>query len=107
MYEIPEVGIRCAIRDFDYPLSDSSIGYKNDDGYCYVVCTENEVTLYTWQDFLDLCNGYEDLATQLFNLCNWQHPETLIDEWRNENWKENYDTLTEDEYNRMFPNIEE
>lgn len=35
---------------------------------------------YTHNDFLTLCGGKEDLAAQLFDSVNWQHPEVVIDE---------------------------
>lgn len=34
----------------------------------------------TKQDFLDLVNGDEVAARNLFDCCEWQHPATLIDE---------------------------
>lgn len=35
---------------------------------------------YTHNDFLVLCGGKEDLAAQLFDSVDWQHPEVVIDE---------------------------
>ena len=35
---------------------------------------------YTGKDFVELCNGNEELAERLFHYCDWQHPTTAIDE---------------------------
>ena len=35
---------------------------------------------YTRNDFLALCNGDPQQAQALFNECEWQHPETILDE---------------------------
>jgi len=55
---------------------------------------------YTYQDFVNLAkehfeelgvNGIpEILAEVLFEFCDWQHPETLLDEWDNMGEFENY-----------------
>lgn len=39
---------------------------------------------YTGADFLRLAKGNAETALALFGLCEWQHPETLIDEDRDE-----------------------
>ena len=36
--------------------------------------------IYTHQDFINLCKGNEAYARQVRFLCDWQHPETIIDE---------------------------
>ena len=36
---------------------------------------------YTRQDLIDLCNGNEDIASDLFDHLDWMYPETLWDEW--------------------------
>ena len=36
---------------------------------------------YTRQDFVELCDGNEGLARELYDHVDWQHPETLLDEW--------------------------
>lgn len=38
-------------------------------------------TTYTKEDFLNLCDGNEELARELFDWCWWQCPETLLNEW--------------------------
>jgi len=55
---------------------------------------------YSYQDFIDLANGtFENLgvngnaevfARLLFDSCEWQSPETLIDEWNNSDEFEDY-----------------
>lgn len=34
----------------------------------------------TKQKFIDLCNGDERAAEALFSACEWQFPETILDE---------------------------
>lgn len=36
---------------------------------------------YTRKDLIDLCNGNEDMAQDLFDHLDWMSPETLLDEW--------------------------
>lgn len=52
---------------------------------CYV--PELSDTVYSRNDFLRICNGQEDLAEQLFEGCDWQHPESLFEDWVvNDEW---------------------
>ncbi len=60
--------------------------YKNEETYrnhpdqvCYIA--ELSDTKYTRNDFLKLCDGNEAMAQELFDGCNWQHPEALLEEW--------------------------
>ena len=60
--------------------------YKNWDAYerglnevCYIPETSDNI--YTHQAFLDICNGQEEIAKELFDQVDWQHPETLFSEW--------------------------
>lgn len=39
---------------------------------------------YTREDLVNLCDGDERLAEELFNHLDWMAPETLIDEWERE-----------------------
>jgi hypothetical protein len=48
------------------------------DAVCYV--PELSDTTYTHQNFLDLMDGQEALARDLFDRVDWQHPETLLQE---------------------------
>ena len=52
--------------------------YNKKTGVCYV--PEAGDRQYTYQDFLEIAKGKEDLATIIFYLCEWQHPETIFDE---------------------------
>lgn len=68
----------CIVKDEDAFL-------HHPDKVCYV--PENSDAAYTRNDFLSLCNGQEEFAQQLFDSVNWQHPETLFDEWfREDEW---------------------
>lgn len=58
---------------------------KNEDAFLHrkdAVCYIPEFTdsKYTRQDFLDICNQQEDIATMCFYSVDWQHPETWLDE---------------------------
>ena len=70
--------------------------YKNSfDKVCYI--PELSDNVYTHQNFLDMCDDQEELASELFGAVDWQHPETLIEDWYvNGEW----DTCQE--CNRMF-----
>lgn len=43
--------------------------------------TREECDVFTRKDFLELCDGNEEKALDLFTGCNWQFPTTLLDEW--------------------------
>lgn len=49
------------------------------DAPCYVA--ELDDTVYTRRDFLELCNGQEEIADELFEELDWQSPCTLFNEW--------------------------
>lgn len=44
---------------------------------------ENSDEGYTGKMFLDLCGGNENIAQRLYDNCEWQAPETILDEWKN------------------------
>ena len=48
------------------------------DKVCYV--PELSDTAYTHQSFLDMMDGQEILAKDLFDRVDWQHPETLLED---------------------------
>ena len=48
------------------------------DKVCYV--PELSDSTYTRNDFLDMCNGQEEFAAMLFEMVDWQSPETLKNE---------------------------
>ena len=50
-------------------LSDYQIAYVSESG-----------TKYTKADFISMCYGDKISARELFCICEWQHPETLLDE---------------------------
>jgi len=59
--------------------------YKNYHAYennlnavCYI--PELSDCKYTHQDFLDMCDGQEVYAFELFDRVDWQSPETLLEE---------------------------
>lgn len=37
---------------------------------------------YTAKDILDICGGDEQMAHRVYQQCEWQHPETILDEIR-------------------------
>ena len=41
---------------------------------------ENSDDPYSKSDFIRICDGREELAYLLYDLCEWQAPETIIDE---------------------------
>jgi hypothetical protein len=55
---------------------------EHPDRVCYI--PELSDTKYSREDFLRMCNEQTDLAEELYEAVDWQHPETLLDEW----WKE-------------------
>ena len=56
--------------------------FKSKSGVCYVPELSNQK--YTYTDFLNLAQGNKKIANLLFNVVEWQHPETLLDEWDRE-----------------------
>lgn len=60
--------------------------FKDEDAYrnhkdqpCYAPETSDAV--YTGNDFLEMCNCQEEFADELFEEVDWQHPETLMEDW--------------------------
>lgn len=54
---------------------------------CYV--PEMSEAVYTAEDFFHLCNNQKEFADELFAACDWQHPESLLDEWKQSGeWEE-------------------
>lgn len=68
--------------------------YKNDRAFyegaaegapqevCYI--PELDDATYTYIDFLEMCDGQTNIAEELYEAVDWQHPETLLDEWFDE-----------------------
>lgn len=48
------------------------------DAVCYV--PELSDATYTAKDFLELCNGQQEFADELFDEVDWQHPESLLED---------------------------
>ena len=38
-------------------------------------------SVYTGNDFLELCNCQQEFADELFDGVDWQHPESLMEDW--------------------------
>ena len=53
--------------------------YGDGNEVCYV--PELSDAKYTRRDFEDMCGGNKSLAEELFVYVDWQHPESLLDEW--------------------------
>ena len=53
--------------------------YHESDVPCYV--PELSDTVYTREDFLRMCNDQDDIAEIVFGAVDWQHPETLLEDW--------------------------
>lgn len=72
---------------------------RDPDGVCYI--PENNEgdpdDCYTKNDFINLCDGDEIKAKIVFDLCSWEHPECILDQWDEEDeedlleLKERYD----------------
>lgn len=59
---------------------------EHPDRVCYV--PELSDSTYTREDFLNLCDGNVEMADELFDNCDWQHPESLVEDWVvNGEWK--------------------
>lgn len=66
--------------------------FATDNGYCFKdykafeskkgICYVPELTdhKYTYNDFLEIAKNNKELARTLFDLVDWQHPETLYNE---------------------------
>lgn len=66
--------------------------FKDEDAYrnrksepCYV--PELSDTVYTGEDFLRISHDQQEFADELFEGVDWQHPETLLEDWLcNDEW---------------------
>lgn len=56
--------------------------FQNQKGIVYIPEAEDQE--YTYEDFLDIAGGNVKLAHIIFQLCDWQHPETIVDELERE-----------------------
>tara|TARA_R100001244_G_scaffold60743_1_gene51005 strand:+ start:675 stop:914 length:240 start_codon:yes stop_codon:yes gene_type:complete len=60
----------------------SNKAFKSKKGVCYIAELSDQK--YTYNDFLNIAKGNKDLAQNLFDIVDWQHPETLLEEWGRE-----------------------
>ena len=79
----PETEDTEAVIDRDYYrqgwiFKDEEAFFHHPDKVCYVPELSDEG--YTRQNFLDMCNGQEEIAALLFDMVDWQNPETLLNE---------------------------
>lgn len=80
---IPETEDQEAVIDREYYrqgwiFKDEEAFLHHPERVCYV--PELSDAAYTRQDFLAMCNGQEELAEFLFEMVDWQSPETLKSE---------------------------
>ena len=61
-----------------YIFKDEEAYESGMDAVCYI--PELSDTFYTHRDFLDMMDGQEELAWDLFSSVDWQHPEALVEE---------------------------
>jgi tRNA(Ile)-lysidine synthase TilS/MesJ len=61
-----------------YIFKDEEAFHTDLNAVCYI--PELSDAAYTRQSFLDLMDGQEDLAGDLFDRVDWQHPESLLEE---------------------------
>lgn len=55
-----------------------TLAFESKTGICYVPeCGDSQ---YTYDDYLEIAKGNERLARIIFDLSEWQHPETIFDE---------------------------
>ena len=77
----------CYINEYGFDNSDENAGPLFEFEAKEYVASELEgnnyvaMTGYTRQDFIDICDGNETMARELFDHVDWQMPETLWNEW--------------------------
>lgn len=93
-----KVGFKNIGQGFGYKSDEAWVlGQKNrykDTYICYIpeYCyTDNSVkqidinSCYTVKDFKDLCHGTTYDPEDLFDSVDWQHPSSLLEEWKSYN----------------------
>lgn len=50
------------------------------DRICYIPEHDTFDEAYTYSDFLKMATGNQEIAAQIFEMVDWQHPTTLLDE---------------------------
>lgn len=59
--------------------------YHNPNDVCYI--PELSDTTYTGNEIRAICNNQEEFAEELFEHLDWQHPESLREDWFvNDEW---------------------
>jgi len=74
------------IPDIDLNQIDTECALSNED-------IENVIhNCYTGNDFVEECRSHEDLARELFDFVDWQHPniQDLLDGYDDEEFEERY-----------------
>lgn len=72
---VPEYGFENANENpFEFEIKECIASEITDNPYV-------AIQGYTRQDFIELCDGNEGLARELYDHVDWQHPETLWNEW--------------------------
>ena len=74
------------IPDIDLNQIDTECALSNED-------IENVIhNCYTGNDFVEECSGHEDLARELFDFVDWQHPniQDLLDGYDDEEFEGRY-----------------
>ena len=73
------IGIDKALYGQGHIFKDED-AYKNrKDETCYV--PELSDNQYSANDILGICGGRQDLADEMFAELDWQHPESLLEDW--------------------------
>lgn len=89
---ICKVNVNGEIIKLDRDLYGQGMVFKSWSAYkdrptepCYV--PELSDFVYIARDFLEICNNQKEFVDKLFEGCDWQHPESLQEEWmRNNEW---------------------
>lgn len=82
------------IPNFNSHMKDSK-AFDNKIGICYI--PESEDSAYTYAEFLEIAKGNILLAAMIFQICTWQHPETVFEEGIIEGeWSENGTIIPQD-----------
>lgn len=70
------------VREFygqGYIFKDEDAFYNRPDDPCYI--PELSDTIYTRNSILQECNNQTDLAEEVFEALDWQHVNTLLEDW--------------------------
>lgn len=99
-----EIGMLCDNGEIIRGKTNQGMVYKNYDNYktgqgiCYV--PELFDTKYTRADIISMCNNNERLADFIFNVIDWQCPETFLNDLLNlaDEFPEFFERKTNGEY---------